>query len=146
MASFVSVPKDLNKIKSKVALRMTKRQLICFGAAALIGIPAYLFTRAGIGNTSALLLMMALMAPLFLLAMYERDGLPAEKIIRNFLRAKFFWPQVRHYRTDNFYTKLMNDEVTGLEQNRKKSAAAVRPQYSGGKSKSKGTAKRTEKQ
>ncbi len=27
---FVSVPKDLDKVKTKVALNLTKRQLVCF--------------------------------------------------------------------------------------------------------------------
>jgi len=125
--AFVSVPKDLNKIKSKVALRMTKRQLICFGTAAVIGIPAYLFTRANIGNEAAVLLMMALMAPLFFLAMYESDGLPAEKLLRNYIRARFYWPTIRKYRTENFYETIQKGEVSALEQDTKKPAAATKP-------------------
>ena len=146
MAGFTSVPKDLNKIKSKVALNMTKRQLICFGTAAIIGVPTYLITRGAIGNTAAVLLMMGIMAPLFLLAMYERDGLPAEKIIRNYVRAKFFWVGVRPYRTDNFYENLIQkDEVMTIEQNRKESTKAVKPQHSGGKGQSGATPKRPQK-
>ena len=51
--AYVSVPNDLTKIKSKLAFNLTKRQLICFGGAALIGIPTYLLTRSVIGNTAA---------------------------------------------------------------------------------------------
>ena len=36
MAAYISVPRDLTKVKSKVAFNLTKRQLICFGTAALI--------------------------------------------------------------------------------------------------------------
>jgi len=50
--------------------------------------------------------MIGLMLPFFFLAMYERNGQPAEKIIHNYLRAKFFWPQVRTYKTDNLYKYL----------------------------------------
>ena len=32
--AYVPVPKDLNKIKTKLALNLTKRQLICFSLAA----------------------------------------------------------------------------------------------------------------
>ncbi|MFA7461895.1 MAG: PrgI family protein, partial [Anaerovoracaceae bacterium] len=49
--AYVSVPNDLSKIKTKMALNLTKRQLICFGIAAVIGIPTYLLTRSAIGNT-----------------------------------------------------------------------------------------------
>ena len=124
---------------------MTKRQLICFGTAAVIGIPTYLLSRGTIGNTAAVLLMMGIMAPLFLLAMYEKDGLPAERLIRNYIRAKFFWPGVRPYRTQNFYeTITQKDEVVTSEQNQsgKRTTKATKPQHSSGKSQSGRTPKR----
>ena len=39
---YVNVPNDLSKIKTKIAFNLTKRQLICFGGAAVVGIPVYL--------------------------------------------------------------------------------------------------------
>ena len=36
---FVPVPKDLTKVKTKVAFGLTRRQLVCFGGGALVGIP-----------------------------------------------------------------------------------------------------------
>ena len=115
--AYVNVPNDLSKIKTKVAFNLTKRQLICFGVAAVVGIPAYLFTRPAIGNTGAMLLMIGLMLPCFLLAMYERDGLPFEKVVRNIVRATFLWPRTRPYRTDNFYGYFSDSrkEVQQLE-------------------------------
>ena len=77
---YVNVPNDLSKVKTKMALNLTKRQLICFGCAAAVGIPSYLLARGSIGNTGAMFLMLAVMLPAFLLAMYEKDGLPAEKV------------------------------------------------------------------
>ena len=104
--AFVSVPKDLSRVKSKLAFNMTKRQLICFGTAVVIGIPTYIFTRGTIGNSAAVLLMMGLMLPLFFLAMYEKDGQPAEKVIRNMIRTKFYWAGIRPYKTENLYAIL----------------------------------------
>lgn len=51
---YVNVPNDLSKIKTKIAFNLTKRQLICFGMGAAIGVPTYLLTRQAIGNTGAL--------------------------------------------------------------------------------------------
>lgn len=99
---FVPVPKDLSKVKTKVALNLTKRQLICFGTAGAIGVPAYLLTRKSLGSEGAMLLMIGLMLPLFFLAMYEKDGQPAEKILRNILRTRL-WPGKRPYITNNLY-------------------------------------------
>ena len=70
---YVNVPNDLSKIKTKIAFNLTKRQLICFGAGAAIGVPTYLLTRQAIGNTGALFAMLTIMLPAFLLAMYEKD-------------------------------------------------------------------------
>ena len=42
---YVNVPNDLSKIKTKLAFNLTKRQLVCFGIAATVGIPSYLLAR-----------------------------------------------------------------------------------------------------
>ena len=42
---YVPVPKDLTKVKTKLAFNLTKRQLICFSLAGLVGLPVYFFTR-----------------------------------------------------------------------------------------------------
>ena len=108
--AYVNVPNDLSKIKTKVAFNLTKRQLICFGAAAVVGVPLYLLTRKAIGNSAALLLMLAVMRPAVLLAMYERDGLPLEKVLYNILRVKYLRPGVRPYRTENIYAPFTGKE------------------------------------
>ena len=112
---YVNVPNDLSKIKTKVAFNLTKRQLVCFGGGALVGIPSYLLTRGAIGNTGAMFVMLGVMLPAFLLAMYERDGLPFEKVVRNIIRARFTRPGIRPYKTQNIYAPFAGKEVT-LEQ------------------------------
>ena len=102
--------RSLSKIKTKIAFNLTKRQLICFGSAAAVGIPLYLLTRGSIGNAVALFLMLAVMLPAFLLAMYERDGLPLEKVVRNIIRARFLRPGIRPYRTENIYAPFVGKE------------------------------------
>jgi len=107
---YVNVPNDLSKIKTKMALNLTKRQLICFSGAAAFGVPSYLLTRPVIGNSGAMLLMIALMLPCFFMAMYERDGLPFEKVARNIILACFLRPGTRPYKTENFYDILSKEE------------------------------------
>ena len=104
--AYVPVPKDLTKIKSKVAFNLTKRQLICFGSGALIGVPLFFLCRTGLGTSTAALLMMLVMLPFFFLAMYERNGQPMEKVARQMLRLYFLRPKKRPYRTNNFYAFL----------------------------------------
>lgn len=104
---FVPVPKDLTKVKTKVAFNLTKRQLVTFGLGGLVGIPAYLFTRGSIGNESAALLMIGLMLPFFAFGIYEKDGQPLEKVLKNFVNVTFLRPPGRPYRTNNGYAALM---------------------------------------
>ena len=52
--AYVTIPKDLTKVKSKVLFGLTKRQLICFGAAALIGVPLFLDVYKRQGYSKAL--------------------------------------------------------------------------------------------
>ena len=82
MAAYISVQRDFSKVKSKVAFNLTARQLICFGAAAVVGVPLFFVLRDTAGNSGATLGMMAVMLPMFFLAMYQKNGQPAEKILR----------------------------------------------------------------
>lgn len=105
-ASYISVPRDLTKVKSKVMFNLTKRQLICFGAAALIGVPSFFLIKKFAALSVAALLMMIIMMPFFFLAMYEKNGQHLEVILRHFIEANFIKPKIRPYKTDNYYSAL----------------------------------------
>ena len=121
MAISVAVPKNLSGIKTMVAMNLTKRQLVCFGSAGAVGIPFYIFTKGVIGTQASALIMVALMLPFFFLAMYEKDGFPAEKILYFMLRQKILTPGIRPYKSENLYRQLeekerMKKEVRYLEE------------------------------
>ena len=121
MAISVAVPKNLSGIKTKVAMNLTKRQLVCFGSAGAVGIPFYIFTKGVIGTQASALIMVALMLPFFFLAMYEKDGFPAEKILYFMLRQKILTPGIRPHKSENLYRQLeekerMKKEVRYLEE------------------------------
>ena len=124
--AYVNIPNDLSRIKTKVALNLTKRQLFCFAGAAAIGIPAYLTMRTAIGNSPAMFLMITLMLPFFFFAMYERDGLPAEKVARNIINAVFLRPGTRPYKTENLYAILTKEDETIGTDKKDETAAAER--------------------
>ena len=101
--AFVSVPKDLTKVKNKVVLNLTKRQIICLTIAAAIGLPFYFLTRGTIGTSNAATGMVLLMLPAFMFAMYEKDGLPLENILWNIINVKILNPAIRRYEVENLY-------------------------------------------
>lgn len=121
MAISVPVPKDLSGIKTKVALNLTKRQIICFSTAAITGVPIYFLTKGVLGNSAASLLMVGIMLPFFFVAMYEKDGFPAEKILYFMIRQKILTPGIRPYKSENLYEQLeererIKKEVRYLEE------------------------------
>lgn len=114
MAAYISVPRDLARVKSKTLFNLTKRQLVCFAIAALAGIPTF-FLLKKTGNVSlATMGMMLIMLPLFFLGMYEKDGQPLEKVAQHFIQAKIIRPKVRPYHTNNYYAVLIRQDE--LEQ------------------------------
>ena len=132
-ASYISVPRDLTKVKSKVMFNLTKRQLICFGVAALIGVPTF-FLLKNIGSTSmAAMGMMVVMMPLFFLAMYEKNGQPLEVFLGHFIEANFTRPKIRPYQTDNYYAALMREiqaekeveEIVRISKERQRSGNSI---------------------
>ena len=120
--AYVSVPKDLSKVKSKLLFNLTKRQLICFGTAAAVGVPTYFLSKGIIGNTAAVMVMIIFMLPAFFMAMYEKDGQPAEKILINILRSKWYYPPIRPYKTENFYHVIEQEAVIFVQDEKTASA------------------------
>ena len=114
MASYIAVPRDLTKVKSKVVFNLTKRQLICFSLAALIGVPSFFLLRHFGSASMATMGMMVIMMPFFFFAMYEKNGEPLEIIMIHFIQANFIRPKIRRYQTNNYYTVLMRQ--ADLEQ------------------------------
>ena len=82
---------------------LTKRQVVCLGIAAALGLPFYFLTKGHIGTSNAATGMVLIMLPAFFFAMYEKDGLPFEKILMNMARVKLLRPAIRRYEVENLY-------------------------------------------
>ena len=118
-ASYISVPRDLTKVKNKVMFNLTKRQLICFSVAALLGVPSFFLIKNVAATSTAAISMMMIMMPFFFLAMYEKNGQHLEVLLGHLIEATFIRPKVRPYKTDNYYSALAryayaNDEIINL--------------------------------
>ena len=138
--AYVQVPKDLTRVKTKVMFNLTKRQLICFGLAGVIGVPFYLLTKGALGTTISACLMVVLVLPFFFFAMYEKDGQPLELVAKHFYESRFKRPKVRPYKTNNYYAAVMRQyqvekEVERIVCNREKDSGfrsqAVRKEKEG---------------
>ena len=132
--AYVPVPKDLSKVKTKVAFNLTKRQILCFAAALLIGLPLFFLLKGSVGTNLAAMAMIVVMLPCFLLAMYEKHGQPLEVVVRNVVQTKFTRPKERPYRTENLYAVLekqrkLEKEVSAIvKRTNKKDAGSRRKQ------------------
>ena len=132
-ASYISVPRDLTKVKSKVMFNLTKRQLICFSAAALLGVPSFFLLKMVGSSSMAAMGMMVVMMPLFFLAMYEKNGQPLEVFMGHFIQANFTRPKIRPYQTDNYYAALMREiqaekeveEIVRISKERQRSGNSI---------------------
>ncbi len=104
---------------------MTRRQLICFGAAVLVGVPLFFLLKNRVASSAATLCMILVMLPFFLLAMYEKHGQPLEVILGQMIQAMFVKPKLRPYATNNFYAAVarqiqVEQEVRAVVQKRRK--------------------------
>lgn len=101
--AYVPVPKDLTKVKTKVALNLTKRQLLCFSVVLLLGLPLFFLLKDSTGTSAAAFVMILVCC---LVAMYEKHGQPLETVLKHIIQTKFVRQKERHYQTDNFYSLL----------------------------------------
>lgn len=98
--AYVQIPKDLAKVKTKIAFNLTKRQLIGFSLAGLVSIPVYLSVRESVGNDVGMLLLILLTFPFLFLTFYEKDGLPSEVYLKYIFLHQHYQPCVRYKSTD----------------------------------------------
>ena len=121
--AFVPVPKDLNRVKTKIMFNLTKRQLVCFSLAAAVGVPIFFLTKPSVGLSTAAMLMVVIMIPFIFMAIYERDGQPAEKILGHVVKSMLLRDRVRPYRTNNLYAyiqqQIKEQEEMQIEQQHK---------------------------
>ena len=113
--AYVPVPKALTKVKTKVMFNLTKRQLICFGLGIVIGLPIFFLTKSALGTSVSAMLMIIVMLPCFMLALYEKHGQPLEKVLKQYINARFIRPKVRPYRTENIYSAMMKQSILDKE-------------------------------
>ncbi|HOD90176.1 MAG TPA: PrgI family protein [Thermotogota bacterium] len=108
--AYVPVPKDLNAVKTKVMFNLTKRQLICFGGGAAVAVPLFFLCKTFMDKSVAAIIMVIVLLPFMLLAMYEKNGQPLEKVVRNIVQVCFLRPKQRPYMTNNYYAVLERQE------------------------------------
>ena len=115
MAHYVRIPKDLNDIKEKFMMNLTKRQVICFGIGFACGIPVFFLTKNVLGLSGAIVLMGVVAAPAIVCGLYRKNGVYFENTFR-FMLDFFRKPRKRYYRTTNVYMSIENQ----IEYNRLK--------------------------
>lgn len=134
--AYVKIPKDLTKVKTKVALNMTKRQLIGFSIAGLIGFPVYMLCKNYLSTDISMIVMSIAVLPVLFATLYEKDNLPFEKhlaYILKFHKSK----KIRIYKAKSIYhtERAKNQDVGNkrkengrrkkIEQRQKKKTATA---------------------
>lgn len=102
MAHYVQIPKDLNDIKEKFIMGLTKRQVICFGIGLVIGAPVFFLTKGTLGTSGAIFAMGACAVPAILCGLYKKNGVFLEKQAK-YMKEYFTRPRKRYYKTINIF-------------------------------------------
>lgn len=114
--AYVKIPKDLTKVKTKVALNMTKRQLIGFSIAGLIGFPVYMLCKNFLNTDISMIVMSIAVLPVLFVTLYEKDNLPFEKHLAYILRFHKS-KKIRLYKAKSIYhTEKIKNQNTGSKK------------------------------
>lgn len=114
--AYVKIPKDLTKVKTKVALNMTKRQLIGFSIAGLIGFPVYMLCKNFLSTDISMIVMSIVVLPVLFVTLYEKDNLPFEKHLAYILRFHKS-KKIRLYNAKSIYhTEKIKKQNTGSKK------------------------------
>lgn len=112
--AYVSVPKDLAKVKTKLIGNFTSRQCIMYPLGLVVSLVAYFSLRDIIGN-NALYIMIFMMLPFVILSDYQKNGQYFEKIAKYYTETKFIRCTARPYETENIYIAIKREEALKQE-------------------------------
>ena len=88
-------------------------------------LPLFFLLKGSTGTSLAAFVMILVMLPCFLFAMYEKHGQPLETLIKNIIQTKFIRPKERPYQTENFFAVLerqrqLEKEVSAIVNGKRK--------------------------
>lgn len=101
----VPIPKELKTIKSKLFFGLTKRQLIGFSSALVIGFPVFLLLK-NFNLEIALYGLFFTAFPVIFGTIFTKDGMPAETWIKLYLEYKYLNPQRRYFKVSKKNAKV----------------------------------------
>ena len=104
---YIPIQKDFSNVKTKVAFGLSKRQLICFGMGAVVGIVTYLYLKSKVATDIAGVIMIGVMLPFLMFGQYEKNGMTLEVILKNVIKERYLRPQVRVVRTQPLLMGIM---------------------------------------
>ena len=89
-----------------------------------MGLPLFFLLKGFLPVSAASLLMVIVMLPWFMFALYEKNGQPLEKYLKCIINTRFIRPKIRIYQTDNLYAavgrqKELYKEVSAIVSGKK---------------------------
>lgn len=124
--AYVTMPKDLGKVKTKIAFNLTKRQMICFSIAGTVGYGFYMISN-GINQDIRLYMMMGIILPFVVAGIYEKDGISFEKYLKYRYETEYKNPKTRIYSSQNLYEQIMNgDDIQNAKTSKKAKTKATK--------------------
>lgn len=104
--AYVPVPKDLTKVKSKFAFNLTKRQILFFGLAVVIGLPLFFLLKGATGTTVAAFAMILVMLPCFLFVCMRKTVCRLKRYSESHTDKILRPGKKEPYKTQNFYAVI----------------------------------------
>lgn len=106
---YVSVTKDLSAVKPKVVGNLTGRQIVFFVLGTVLGFTTYHASARLLGKEVAGFVMVIAVMPCFLFALYQKNGQPMEKLLKNYIETRLIRNKPRPYITENIYSDLLKN-------------------------------------
>lgn len=122
--AYVPVPKDLSKVKTKVAFNLTKRQILCFSVALLMGLPLFFLLKDSAGTSLAAMAMIVVMLGVSAHPLDEFANIGQLRGVRPFFSDKYDITKHPNYKYLSDYDKK---NTFDMEKHLRRRPALVKP-------------------
>ena len=110
----IKIPKEINQYEAKAAGPFTLRQLLCLFICLPIGVAIFIIAKPYVGIDAAGFLVFIPGSVAYLFGWYKPYGMPFEKYMKTVFVSSFLAPSRRVYKTENFYSQLLQEQQEAL--------------------------------
>ena len=113
----IKINKEIREYTESIFFGLSLRQFLFSVLACLTTILLYYISKTYFGKETISWICIVGASPFAILGFFKYNGMPAEKVIWNYIKSEILTPKTLKYEPKNYYYELLKDKLEGADDN-----------------------------